>query len=65
MNKIYDLYDALVTIKHYCMSNENARIVHSLIMLIVAFLSKIQHHQIGNWLSQHEDYMSKRREKSC
>ncbi len=38
MNKIYDLYEALLTIKCYCISNEkNARIAYSLIMLIAVF----------------------------
>lgn len=39
MTAIYELYDALLTIKDYCASKTiHARVAHSLIVMIAVFL---------------------------
>lgn len=40
MTTIYELYEALLTIKEFCASKIHARNAHSLIVLIAAFFIK-------------------------
>lgn len=52
MNTIYKLYDALLTIKEYCVSNNTCKDCPLIDSADFEFLQQIQHHVIGNWLSQ-------------
>ena len=67
MRAIYELYDALLTIKNYCASKDNTCEDCPLIDSddCCIFYKKRHHHQIGNWLNQQEDYVNKRRKILC